>query len=595
MKSLIHLSTVLAFLFCVHSVTAEVRATWIARDQLTSKETLAAAMDRAASNRFNTVYVNAWSRGYPLWRSQVFSNETGVAIDPSYSTRDIMAEAVAEGHRNGLQVFAWFEYGFVGGWTGYFAGTSGKGKIFDMHPDWVAQQDTGAEIDSSSFYWMIHTHPGPQQFLINLAREVTARYDLDGVELDRIRYSSLSYGYDSYTRALYAAENGGQQPPANTSSSSWIRWRATKLNEFHANAYDSIKSLYPRFIVGNAPSAYSSSTYTAYNNVCQDWVWWVTQGKVDAIELQSYVSTGTSFSNILNFVKGQVTNHVGKISPSFALKPNNVWVDLAEIPKYVDVARSGGFGGQACWYHADLTTSNHFALLSTNRYATVSAPSYLPADWREYRRLTLISNTVDAVRAGSWVQSANAGFAGPSFYANQGALATMDYYLEVPIAGIYEIYAYMVVSTTRATNSMWTAFDNAGPVSTNLVDQTLTGNARWYKIGDSLLSPGRRRVLQLSNQGIASGRQVSADAVMISLNRRLSETPTLAVDGGVTNGVLQLRLGGNVGQKFQVQSSTNLLDWTSAGLVTLTNASTIFQDNQTINFPRRFFRVALTQ
>jgi uncharacterized lipoprotein YddW (UPF0748 family) len=580
--------------FSLPTAANEVRATWLARDSLTSKDALAMALSRAASNNFNVVYVNAWSRGYPLWCSQVFSNETGLLIDPAFISRDILAEAVAEGHRNGLQVMAWFEYGFVGGWTGYFPGTSGKGKIFDAHPDWVAQQQDGTEIDGSSFYWMAHTRPEVQAFLINLAREVVSNYDLDGIELDRIRYPSLAYGYDNYTKSLHATQNGGQNPPANTSSGSWIRWRADRLNEFHATAYDAIKALQPQFIVANAPSAYSSSAYSAYNSFCQDWVWWLNSNKVDSIELQSYVSTATSLSNILNYVKSQV-NDVSKINPSFALRPNGNWIAYLETLKFVDVARAGGFGGQAVWYYSDLNTSNYFPNLATNRYPVPAAPAYLPADWRSYREVVSVSNLTDAVRSGNWVQSANAGFSGPSFYANSGALATLDYYFDVPTNGIYEVYAFQVIGGTRATNAAHLVFDAVGNATTNRVNQTATANSRWYKLGDYLLAPGRQRVAQISNADLAAGRQVGADAMMISLHRRLSRIPTLTTDGAAsfTNGQFRLRLGGNVGQRFRMESSTNLMNWENLGSITLTNGAGVFYDAAPPDTLRRFYRAAL--
>ena len=570
----------------------EVRSTWLARDSLASKDAIALAMNLAASNNFNVVYVNAWSRGYPLWRSQVFSNETGLIIDPSYTTRDVMAEAIAEGHRVGLHVVAWMEYGFVVGYTGYFPGTSGKGKIFDTHPDWVAQQQDGTEMDGSSFYWMAHTRPDVQQFLINLTTELVSKYDLDGVELDRIRLSSLAYGYDPYSRSLYAAENGGQQPPANTSNAAWMRWRADKLNLFHANIYDAVKAMYPRFIVANAPSAYGSSTYAAYNSFCQDWVWWLANGKVDSIELQCYVSTPTAFSNNLRYASGQVSNHVSKISPGFALRPNNVWIANSEILKYVDVARSGGFGGQSVWYHADLTVSNSYPNLHTNRYAAPSAPGYLPADWRAHHVITAISNTADAVRTGTWTTSANAGYSGSSLYAASGALATIDYYVNVPTNGIYEVYAFTVVSGNRATNAPYACFDAYGNAVTNVINQTLSSNTRWIKVADVLLAPGRRRVAQLSNLGVPSPQLTSADAVMISLNRRLSEKPTLTHLGVVTNGQFPLRLGGNVGQRLRIESSTNLVNWTSHTNVTMPGALGDVTVAAT-NAPLRFYRAAL--
>ncbi len=582
----------IALLFVVTSRAGEVRSTWLAHDSLGTKDMLAAAISLAASNNFNVVYINAWSRGYPLWRSQTFSNETGVVGYPAYAPRDIIAEAVAEGHRVGIHVVAWMEYGFVGGWTGYLSGTSGKGKIFDTHPDWPAQQQDGTELDGSNFYWMAHTRPDVQQFLINMTKELVSNYDLDGVELDRIRLSSLAYGYDPYSRSLYAAENGGNQPPSNTSNAGWMRWRADKLNLFHAAAYDAVKALYPRFIVVNAPSAYSASAYSSYNATCQDWVWWLTNGKVDALELQCYVSTSTSFSNNLHYVSTQVSNHVSKISPAFALRPNNVWIAHTNLVKYIDVARSGGFGGQAVWYHNDLTLSNHYPNLYTNRYAAKASPSYLPADWRDHRHLTVISNTADAVRSGTWTTSANLGYTGNSIFAAPGPLATIDYYLNVPTNGIYEVYAFTVVSGNRATNAPFACFDAYGNVTTNYVNQTLASNTRWIKLGDVLLAPGRQRVVQLSNLGVPALQNTSADAVMISLNRRLSEKPTLTHLGGITNGQLTLRLGGNINQRLRIEHSTNLVNWSSLTNVTMPGALGNITVTTT-NAPLRFYRAAL--
>jgi hypothetical protein len=489
-------------------------------------------------------------------------------------------------------VLAWFEYGFVGGWTGWFPGTSGKGKIFDAHPDWVAREIGGNEIDGSSFYWMVHTRPEVQNFLINLKAEVLRNYDLDGLEFDRIRYSSLGYGYDSYTTNLYAQENGGALPPTQTNNAAWLRWRADKLNQFHARAYDALKDLQPSFLLANAPSAYSSSSYSAYNSFAQDWVWWLNSNKVDRIELQSYVSTASSFSNILRFVATQV-NDESRISPSYAIKPNSVWIDYAEMLKFVDVARLGGFGGQAGWYFTDLNTSNYFGNFRVNRYTNNVAPPGWPADWRDHRRVTAITNTTDAVRTGTWSTSANAGLTGASLLAAGGSGATLDYYFDVPTNGIYEVYAFTVAASGRSTNAPVIVIDAFGTARTNRINQTVSANARWFKLGDYLLAPGRQRVLQVATAGVTGN--VSADAAMISLHRRLSPAPVLSspVANGLTNGQFQLRLQGNAGQRFRLEASADAVNWFTLTNVTMTNVSRPWVDVTSTNVVQRFYRAAL--
>ena len=69
------------------------------------------------------------------------------------------------------------EYGLVGGYNGYFPGTSGKGKIFDVHPEWVAKKLDGTEVNSVGHYWMAPSRPEVRQFLLELHREVAQKYD----------------------------------------------------------------------------------------------------------------------------------------------------------------------------------------------------------------------------------------------------------------------------------------------------------------------------------------------------------------------------------------------------------------------------------
>ena len=499
----------------------EFRGTWIARDALATKEGLARAMDSLAANNFNVVFVNVWSRGYPLWQSDVFQQHTGMRIDPIFGERDILAEAIAEGHKHGLHIEAWFEYGFVGGWSGNQP-VGKKGPIFDAHPDWVAKKANGNEIDNSNFYWMIHTHPGVQEFLIGMAEEICLKYDIDGIELDRIRYSSLEYGYDSYTDSLYRAENNNTPPPTNVADPSWIRWRADKINDFISLAYSRIKQANPKVNVSNAPSLYSSSSYTAYQSFCQDWVWWVNNNKVDNVQVQSYVSSSSSFSNIMDFVKSLLTDHT-KAYPSLAIKPNNVTVTNAELSSMVNATRNKGFLGNAIWYYTDLGPV--FPFLKGNLYQQKVHPPHSTADWRELRDIISITDTVKAKRSGAWVSSNIIGYNSGSVYAAAGAPASISYYFDVPESGYYEVYLYNVTSSNR-TDSARVLIHTPNGDSTHIVNQANSNYRRWAKLQDCYLEKGLRRVFSITNEALFSGKFVSADAGMIILNRRLSPQVT---------------------------------------------------------------------
>jgi uncharacterized lipoprotein YddW (UPF0748 family) len=504
--------------FSVYLIGQELRGTWIARNTLNSKESIAAAMDSLAANNFNVVYINAWSRGYPLWQSDVFKSYTGISIDPIFGKRDILAEAVSEGHKRGLHVEAWFEYGFVGGWTGNQP-PGGKGPIFNARPDWVAKKLDSTEMDNSNFYWMIHTHKDVQDFLIALAAEVSRNYDIDGIELDRIRYSSLLYGYDSYTDSLYRFENNGNPPPQQYNDSTWIRWRADKINEFMERSYDSIKTIGTHINVSNAPSLYSSSSYTAYNDYCQDWVWWVNNNKVDNVQVQSYVGSSSSFQAILNYL-GTLISDKSKVFPAFALKPNGNPISTAEAVNFVTTSRSKGYSGNAIWYFTDLST--YFSTLKSSVFSQKTHPPYTIREWREFYKILPISDSLNAVRSGNWLKSTIFGYDGFSYYTNNQSPSSIDYYVDVPEEGYYEVYAFNVVASNRSDSAVYKVYDKSGSEHSVIVDQTISDYRRWYKLGDYLLGKGRNKIVSLSNENLPALKNLSADAVMISLNRKLS-------------------------------------------------------------------------
>lgn len=515
----------IVFLSCSIIVGQELRGTWLARNSLSSKESLAQAMDSLAKNNFNVVYVNAWSRGYPLWKSEVFFQETGLRIDPDFINRDILAEAVAEAHRLGLHVEAWFEYGFVGGWAGNQP-PGVKGPIFQAHPNWVAKKIDGTELDASNFYWMIHTHQDVQNFLIALALEVVRNYDIDGIELDRIRYSSLEYGYDYYTDSLYRSEHNGNSPPLNYQDPNWLRWRADKLNDFAERIKDSLKSANPFMNLSNAPSLYSSNSYTSYQSYAQDWVSWVNNGYVDNVQVQSYVTTNSFWSSILDYIPSLV-NNINKVYPSFAVNPGSSTLTNSDVNQFINSSRSKGYKGNSIWYYTDLIP--YFPYLKSNLFVDKTYLPFSTPDWREHYRITLISDLANAVRTGDWLTSTISGYSGASVFANPGSDASIVYFFDIPASGIYEVYVFTVVGSNRTDSAEYAVYDSTGFVEFKYVDQSNAVNKRWVKLGDYALKQGRSKVVKLSNNGIQPNKVVSADAVLISLNRRLSPNAAVSI------------------------------------------------------------------
>ncbi|MDP3831395.1 MAG: T9SS type A sorting domain-containing protein, partial [Ignavibacteriaceae bacterium] len=247
--------------------------------------------------------------------------------------------------------------------------------------------------------------------------------------------------------------------------------------------------------------------------------------KVDNVQVQSYVGSSSSFQAILNYL-GTLIPDKSKVFPAFALKPNGNPISNSEVINFITTTRTRGYNGNSIWYFTDLAT--YFSDLKSTVYAQKTHPPYTIAEWREFYKILPFSDTTNAIRTGNWIKSTIFGFDGASYYTNNQLPSKVEYYLDVPAEGYYEVYAFNVVASNRNDSAIYKVFDKNGIEHQVLVNQTISDYRRWIKLGDYLLSKGRNKVISISNENLASSKNLSADAIMISLNRRLSPDVVLS-------------------------------------------------------------------
>ena len=83
---------------------------------------------------------------------------------------------------------------------------------------------------------------------------------------------------------------------------------------------------------------------------------------------------------------------------------------------------------------------------------------------------------------------------------------------------------------------------------------------------------------------------VGADGTILQSGALSSLGSQLSPAPGWTNGVFGLSLSAPLGGQWKLQASTNLLNWTSLGIVTITNTPMPFVDTGASNFQQRFYR-----
>ena len=194
---------------------------------------LIAILDRAKELRLNAVVFQIRPSADALYRSSIepwseyLTGQNGKAPDPEW---DPMEFAVAEAHKRGLELHAWFNpYR-----AQHFVAKSqpSESHIINTHP--LSAPKYGR------YYWMDPTDPFVQKRSKDVILDVVKRYDLDGVHIDDYFYPYPEKGSDGKTldfpdQANYDAylAGGGKLSRGD--------WRRKAVDDFVHDLYSGIK------------------------------------------------------------------------------------------------------------------------------------------------------------------------------------------------------------------------------------------------------------------------------------------------------------------------------------------------------------------
>jgi uncharacterized lipoprotein YddW (UPF0748 family) len=160
------------------------RAVWASpRDAGTSEASVTDFVEQLARAHVNTVVMELKTAAGLFWPSERFAP----AVVAGYREFDLPAVLIRECHKRKIAVHAWF-FDFAEGAASY---------VVQQHPEWLARNPQGKpttdEVLRGRPYrlaWMCPARrPGyTDQWLIPLIEEFVARYDVDAIHHDYVRY-----------------------------------------------------------------------------------------------------------------------------------------------------------------------------------------------------------------------------------------------------------------------------------------------------------------------------------------------------------------------------------------------------------------------
>jgi uncharacterized lipoprotein YddW (UPF0748 family) len=323
----------------------EIRGVWVTNNDmnvLMDRAKMQDAMSQLSRLNFNTVYPVAWNSGYVMYPSAV-AEAAGIQpfVFRGSEGQDMMADAIAQGHRQGLLVMPWFEFGFMAPATSELALN---------HPDWLTQKRDGSQssvTEAGEVSWLNPFHPEVQKFISSLLVELATQYDVDGIQFDDHMSLPSEFGYDSYTVALYTKEMK-KAPPPDGLDPAWVKWRADKITALMVNLKKAVRERKPNAIFSVSPNYYDF----AYRLHLQDWLAWVRQGIADELIVQVYRSDMQSFVEQIN--RPEIQEAQKKISTGIGVLTGlrNSPVPMAQIQSQVRASQEKGLGVSFFYYES---------------------------------------------------------------------------------------------------------------------------------------------------------------------------------------------------------------------------------------------------
>lgn len=171
------------------------------------------------------------------------------------------------------------------------------GPVLAANPSWANIDNQGRRQNpNDGKFYLDPANPEARNYLLRIVNEIASRYQVDGVQLDYIRYpfqndnAGFTYGYGAAARQQFQQLTG--RDPVNISPSSgnlwrqWVEFKTNKINTFVADVSQLLRQNYPRTILSVAvfPHPESQRIY----KIQQNWEVWARQGIVDLIVPMTY-------------------------------------------------------------------------------------------------------------------------------------------------------------------------------------------------------------------------------------------------------------------------------------------------------------------
>lgn len=166
-----------------------------------------------------------------------------------------------------------------------------EGYFLQENPEYAEVRKDGTRTN-----WSSPAVKAVRQRMLNMIKELIQNYDIDGIQLDRIRYQGYNdVGFNPESVKLYKKK---YKKEPNISDPDFYQFKCDLISSFVESAYKMVKSYNPKIIF--SASVFHTPTTARNNRIAQQWDLWVKENWLDYVYPMAYTASPETFKKYLN-------------------------------------------------------------------------------------------------------------------------------------------------------------------------------------------------------------------------------------------------------------------------------------------------------
>lgn len=346
-----------AYYYAIPAMMNELNGIWV-RPTERNKKQITHTLNRLQQAGIEDIFLETYYQGCTIYPSRTMAIYSLTKQRPEFQGWDPLKHWIKEAHKRDMKIHVWFQ--------AFYAGNEDvrktPGHPLYVYPDWANREKKYAGKDmpmpselEHDGYFLDPANHRVRNFLLALISEITTKYDVDGINVDYIRYPrspKSTWGYTEYARKEFQKLYG--KDPLKISRAhvlwpKWVKYRQNKVSEFIAALRGAIERKGVEISAVIFPDLDKTSVIKL-----QYWPQWAKQNYVDAFTPLIMSSDGPtaekSVAEVRRLSGDSVKIYTGLFQPFTSGAPANL---LSQIK----ASRRAGVSGFIIFDYAHLNNS----------------------------------------------------------------------------------------------------------------------------------------------------------------------------------------------------------------------------------------------